>query len=333
MKLGNFVNNKLLPFLVALSGARRDSWRAEKTFIFLQSLVMIPVKRIRGLRRNSRFVEKQYDELSGLYIMDNYYKGRLRYSVVDGDVKEISSIDNAGMIRQEIKEILEQYKFKSILEVGVGELTSMENIYKNFGPDIDCYGIDLSLNRLHHGLAEYSKRHKSVPIVAKANAIKLPFPDDSFDLVYTRHTLEQMPLIYEQALDEIIRVSKKQIILFEPSFELGSLAQKVKMLNTDYVKGIPNYIDANDMVLVDEIHLMKNSANPLNHTACYKLHLKKPCISEHSPVQFVCPQSKSPLIKKDGYYFSKETSRAYPIVEGIPVLDYDYSVGISEPNS
>ena len=332
MKLGNFINNKLLPFFVALSGAKKGSWRAEKTFIFLQSLVMIPVKRIRGSRRNSRFVEKQYDELSGLYIRDNYYEGRLRYSVVDGDVKEISSIENAGMIRQEIKEILEQYKFKSILEVGVGELTSMENIYKNFGPDIDCYGIDLSLNRLHHGLAEYSKRHKSVPIVAKANAIKLPFPDDSFDLVYTRHTLEQMPLIYEQALDEIIRVSKKQIILFEPSFELGSLAQKVKMLNTDYVKGIPSYINANDTVQLDEMYLMKNSANPLNHTACYKLQLKNPCIREHSPVQFVCPQSKSPLLKKDGYYFSEGSSSAYPIIERIPVLDYDYSVGISEPN-
>ena len=77
---------------------------------------------------------------------------------------------------------------------------------------------------------------------------------------------------------------------------------------------------------------MKNSANPMNHTACYKLELREPLPGDSSSISFVCPYSKSPLVKKDGYYFSEESSRAYPIVEGIPVLDYDYSVGISELN-
>ena len=51
-----------------------------------------------------------------------------------------------------------------------------------------------------------------MPTVAKANALKLPFPDDSFDVVITRHTLEQMPKVYQKALDEIFRVSKNHVI-------------------------------------------------------------------------------------------------------------------------
>ena len=93
------------------------------------------------------------------YLRDNYYQSTMRYSIVDSQVKKISSIDNMQEIRKEIRKVLTNYEFKSVLEVGVGELTTIEDIYKFFGPDIDCYGVDLSLNRIKHGLEEYKKRH------------------------------------------------------------------------------------------------------------------------------------------------------------------------------
>ena len=107
-------------------------------------------------------------------IKDNYYEGRIRYSVANSQIQKISSIDNMRLIRGEIKKIIEEFKFNSILEVGVGELTTLESIYSNFGPDIDCYGVDLSLNRIYHGLHEYKKHHDTLPNVVKANAVKLP---------------------------------------------------------------------------------------------------------------------------------------------------------------
>ena len=331
MRIGTFINSKLIPFLVALSGAKKGSWEAERNYTFLQSLIMIPVKRLRGIRRNEKFVEQQYDELSGLYIQDNYYKGRMRYSIVNCEVKEVSSIDNARMIRQEIRDVLNKYEFESVLEVGVGEITSLEDVYSAFGPNLECYGIDLSLNRLYHGLNEFGKRHDKLPTVAKANAIKLPFPDDAFDLVYTRHALEQMPEIYQSALDEIIRVSKKYIVLFEPSYELGSFAQKVKMLNSDYVRGIPRYLASKNNVEVGDVYLMKNSANPLNHTSCVQVKVKKnvSTLLTSSAVPFACPITKEPMELKAGYYYSSKASRAYPVVEGIPNFDPDYSVAIT----
>ena len=332
MTIGKFIINKFVPFLVWIAGAKKGSWEEKKYTVVLQSLIMTPVKRLKGIRRVSKSVEQQYDGISGLYIKDNYYEGRMRYSVVDGEVKHISSIENMQFIRQEMNEVLKSIQFNNVLEVGVGELTTLESIYDNFGPDIEAYGLDLSVNRIYHGLKEYRKRHKLVPTVVKGNAIRLPFPDNSFDLVYTRHTLEQMPTIYKEALDEIIRVSKRHVILFEPSYELASMSQRIKMHNSDYVRGIMGFLKNRSDILINSFYLMKNSANPMNHTSCSKLELINPFVAERAPVPFVCPQSKSPLIKKDGYYFSETSSRAYPIIEGIPVLDYDYSVGITEPD-
>ncbi len=330
MRLGNIIFNTFIPLVVRILGAKPGSWKEKKYTVVLQSLIMIPLNRIRGIRRISEVVEEQYDEISGLYINDNYYKGRMRYSVVDGKVENISSIDNMKLIRREMYDVLKTIKFKNVLEVGVGELTTLESVYDQFGPDINMYGIDLSANRIYNGLIEYRKRHKLEPVVIKGNAIRLPFPDNCFDLVYTRHTLEQMPTIYKSAIAEIIRVSKQHIILFEPSFELAAPAQKIKMLNSDYVRGIMKYLKKTKGVLVKKFYLMKNSANPLNHTACYQLELTKRKTEESSAVKLVCPKTRSPLILKDGYYLSKDKNRAFPIIEGIPILDYDYSVKISK---
>lgn len=332
MNIGKFVINKVIPMLVSLAGVKKGTWEEKKYTVVLQSLIMTPVKRLKGIRRVSKTVEQQYDRISGLYIKDNYYEGRMRYSVVDGEVKNISSIENMQFIRKEMNEVLQEIEFNSVLEVGVGELTTLESVYDKFGPEIDAYGVDLSVNRVYHGLREYRSRHKIDPTVVKGNAIRLPFPDNSFDLVYTRHTLEQMPTIYKEALDEIIRVCKRHVVLFEPSYELATLSQRIKMHNSDYVRGIMKFLKTRSDILVNSFYLMKNSANPMNHTACYRLELKNAFVSDKARVPFVCPYSKSPLVKKDGYYFSKESARAYPIIEGIPVLDYDYSVGLSEPD-
>ena len=293
---------------------------------------MFPLKRIRGIRRTQHYVEKQYDDISGFYIQDNYYNNRERFSVVNGQVKKISTIDNMKFIREEIRQILSEYKFNNILEIGAGELTTLEDIFKFKNSEIDCYGIDLSLNRLAHGVDEFKKRHSKIPRIAKANATKLPFADNSFDLVITRHTLEQMPKIFKSSIDEIIRVCKKHIVFFEPSFELGSLTQKIKMLNSDYVRGIPKYLSTKTFLTVNEPYLMKNSANPLNHTACIKIQIKENRIinSNNKDIPFVCPYSKEKLQVHRDFLYAESSKVAYPIINGIPILEESKSFKLSK---
>lgn len=328
--MGAWLFGTLIPSILTLLGFQRESWSYEKMTVAIQSLIMIPYKRLKGVRRNATFVEHQYDQISGMYIKDNFYQGRDRYSVVDGEVKLISSVDNMRHIRKEMASVLSDLDFDTVLEVGVGELTTLGSISEMFGSDLTLHGVDLSLNRMRHGLAEYEKRFTGSPTVSKANAIKLPYADNTFDLVYTRHTLEQMPNIYQSALDEIIRVSRRHVVLFEPSFRLGGWVQKLKMLNTDYVRGISKFLAQKSDVLLSPPYLMSNSANPLNHTACYRMVVEKSDmpVVETAPA-VVCPLTKGILERRDGYLLSETASRAYPIIDGIPVLDETYSFVIT----
>jgi len=332
MKIGQLLLNQILPKFITLFGIKEGTWQFKKINIFVQSIIMIPVKKLKGIRRTTNFVEKQYDEISGSYIQENYYKDKKRFSVVQGKIQEISSIKNMQLIREEIRIILDQYNFKNILEVGAGELTTLEDIYSFKNSKINCYGIDLSLNRLVHGICEFKKKHTKTPYVTKSNATKLPFPDNSFDLVITRHTLEQMPKIFKLAIDEIIRVSKKNIIFFEPSFELGTLTQKLKMLNSDYVRGIPKYLSTKTNLIIKKPYLMNNSANPLNHTACTKIQIKDDLIEnlDYEIIPFVCPISKEKLQIHKDFLYAKSAKIAYPIINDIPILDTSYSFKLSK---
>ena len=47
--------------------------------------------------------------------------------------------------------------------------------------------------------------------------------------------------IFKTALSEMIRVSRKYIVLFEPSFEKGNLTQKLKMIRNNYFIGLDKF--------------------------------------------------------------------------------------------
>ena len=332
MSIGNIIFNKVVPNTLIFFGISRNSWNFKKISVLIHSLIMIPVKKIKGRHRTTSFVQKQYDQISGSYIQDNYYKDKKRFSVVNGNIMEISSIKNMKLIREEIRLILNAYNFNNILEVGVGELTTLEDIFSFKNCEIDCYGIDLSLNRLSHGISEFKKKYKKIPYVAKSNAKELPFPDNSFDLVITRHTLEQIPKDYKIAIDEILRVSKKYIILFEPSFELGGFIQKLKMINSDYVRGIPKYLSTKHNLNIHDAYLMKNSANPLNHTACTKIAIKKNINmnNDNKVIPFVCPITKEVLKLQDNFFYAVSSKIAYPIINNIPILDKEHSFKLTK---
>lgn len=48
--------------------------------------------------------------------------------------------------------------------------------------------------------------------IYKTDAGNLPFEDNSFDIAYCRHVIEHMPY-YEDALNEMIRVSRSEVIV------------------------------------------------------------------------------------------------------------------------
>ena len=160
----SMINLVLTSFLIP-----KGTWKREKYFYLISSLILIPFNWLRGNRRDPKQVEIQYDQISGSYISDNYYSDKKRYCILDGEVQFISTIENMKNIRKECNVVLSEIEFSSVLEVGVGELTTMESIVNANEHITKLYGIDLSVNRMCSGINEYIKRQSLIPILSKSN--------------------------------------------------------------------------------------------------------------------------------------------------------------------
>ena len=151
---------------------------------------------------------------------------------------------------------------KDILEIGCGTgiiLNQTSKLAKN------AIGVDLS-----DGMLEVAKKKNLT--VQKANATNLPFPDNSFDVVYSFKVLAHIPDI-QLAIREIIRVTKpggKLILEFYNPYSLKGLVGKISgfikkqnvYIRFDSYKKIKSYLPSN-IVITDtygiKIVLFSNS--------------------------------------------------------------------------
>ena len=105
-----------------------------------------------------------------------------------------------------------KYYFKSALEVGAGNGRLIGALSKEFEM-IKCYSCDINLELSKYVASKYRKVSVATESV---DIIKMPFPDSSFDLVYTYQVLQHIsPEEINKALDELLRVSKKEVWLME----------------------------------------------------------------------------------------------------------------------
>lgn len=88
----------------------------------------------------------------------------------------------------------------SVLDVGCGPGVLLAEVSRR-RPDLRCYGVDTSLDRLHHA------RRQAKVQVAVGDAEALPFPDGCFDLVFCRMLMEYLPAP-ERAMAELVRVCR-----------------------------------------------------------------------------------------------------------------------------
>ncbi len=250
---------------------KKDTLREEKLNNFINLFTITLYRKFfNNFHLTLDKVEKKYDRVAGIDISlirgDKITTG---YYYVDGKIKKTDFKKNYNKKSLEYCQVLSNYKFKNILEVGAGEFSTLNKIIEYFGTDKEYYAIDLSKKRLDCGLKNTLKLFGNINLkIKKANATAIPFEDNYFDLVYTSHCLEQMPYDYKEAINEMIRVSKETIILFEPSYKLGALSQKAYIRNADYVRGISRYIKSLKQVKLLKHFSLENS-DYLNRTACY----------------------------------------------------------------
>ena len=212
-------------------------------------------------------------------------------------------------------------------DLGTGEATRyvpiLNSIPAGLSRRIKAYGIDLSLSRL------YVAKHFGAlvgcqlePFFLTGDITQLPLSDDSCDVLFAMHALEPNGGSETTIIKELIRVSRKFIVLLEPIYETSTPEQRRRMEKYGYITELKTLLLGNPQLeLIHESQIPASlCANELNLSSL--LVLKKVSSDTHieDPVSFFqCPLSKSPLHRQSGYWISRD-GLVYPEIEGIPLL-------------
>jgi SAM-dependent methyltransferase len=213
----------------------------------------------------------------------------------------------------------------SILEVGVGEATTLVGVMKAIKvPDISAYGFDLSWSRIKVA-NNWAGRNDVKAKLFVSDLFNIPLNDDSVDIIYTSHSLEPNGGEEERAIRELLRIARKAVVLVEPYYELATKKAQARMLEHGYVRGLKTTAEAFDVKIAED-RLLEVCNNPLNPSGVIAL-IKPPTSNEReSTIQWRCPLTGLSLIDKGDYFFADQVGIAYPVLNGIPCLRAEHAI-------
>ena len=220
-----------------------------------------------------------------------------------------------------------------ILDCGAGELTTLSALSEHLPAQCQLLACDISLSRLKVGrrFAERVMRGDLARALRLfvADMGRLPIADSSVDVVFTSHALEPNHGRERDLLAELLRVARRQLLLFEPSWESADELVRTRMEQHGYVRDLPQHIDAAGGRLVS-VEPLPNSLNSVYPTYCYVV---EPPAKESQPSfadqVFQCPRSGYPLHKQQGFWWSVEGGWAFPEIDGIACLREKHGVLMS----
>lgn len=151
----------------------------------------------------------------------------------------------------------------SLLEVGCGEATTLAGVLAKL-PSVprQVLGFDLSWSRCAEGLRWLESREARARLFV-ADLFSIPLDDASVDVVYTSHSLEPNGGREEAALGELLRITRRALVLVEPIYELSNDTAQARMRQHGYVRGLRGLLDRHGCRVTD-YRLLPYSKNPLN---------------------------------------------------------------------
>jgi ubiquinone/menaquinone biosynthesis C-methylase UbiE len=215
-KFGTLVNSKRFYFLFS-------------TLVMLPFAIFDGLTRFRTTRSQFRAGYESRGSLEELKLFEGGGRiGQVFKSLVRGNLKTDVRYDE---YREEyVDPFLSQIgdvKLTNVLEVGAGASINLFYVNESF-PGTECIGVEYTRKASREAKAYWHNRDVGLSCVV-GDARNLPFADSSVDIVFSSHTLEQMEehRRYEGAISEMHRVARVRIILMEPGYELGNVAQKL----------------------------------------------------------------------------------------------------------
>lgn len=214
--------------------------------------------------------------------------------------------------------------FTSLLEVGVGEATTLTNlIHRCCKPQVKYFGFDISWSRIKVGMKYLDDNNISAKLFV-ADLFNIPLFDNSIDVVYTSHSLEPNGGREKQALKELYRVTKKYLVLLEPESEFATEDGKIRMQKNGYINNLVNVIRELNYELIN-YSKFPICANELNPTALYVI--KKNDFNHNvNDNLFKDPISSGYLKENEDHFFCKDSMLSYPKINKVPCLCPSYAI-------
>lgn len=235
------------------------------------------------------------------------------------------NIKDKNLYCDEIANVIKNLgEFSTILEVGVGEATTLARVYSKMSKSIQAYGFDVSWSRIKYGM-EFLKDKGAGANLFVADLFNIPLKNNSIDVVYTSHSLEPNGGRELEALTELIRVANKYVVLLEPIYELSDESQQERMRTLGYIKDLRRNIDLLDVKVLYYGPFKYNAGRKENPTGL--IILEKESQEVFIKEKFRCPSTFTNIIKSDlGDYYSPETGVVYPSLQGIPLLSVEHAI-------
>lgn len=228
------------------------------------------------------------------------------------------------------KELIENYckaitkvfdqlsKIHSIIEIGVGEATTLNTVLQNSKKRLDIImGMDISWSRLKFAKELLNDFNIAGVRLFRGNLFQIPLMDNSVELVYTSHSIEPNGGKEEEALRELYRITQKYLVLIEPSFELANAQAKSRMIEHGYVTKLLSTALRLGYKIIEH-RLFEYSINPLNPTGLIIIEKNQ---GKSNSSSLVCPITHTKLTPVNkSLLYSKQSFLAYPVIEEIPCL-------------
>lgn len=209
--------------------------------------------------------------------------------------------------------------FNSIIEIGVGEATTLGNLLKKIPAGISAYGFDISWSRIFYAQQYLKKQSIDSCTLFTGDFFNCPLTDNSIDIVYTSHSIEPNGGKEKEALEELYRITNKYLVLLEPAYDFATEEGKSRMIKNGYITKLYETVKELNYKIIEH-RPFKISSNPLNPTGLTIIEKSANAKTEKNKSPLACPITKTGLIRNNEAFYSPESLLAYPIIKNIPCL-------------
>ncbi len=162
-------------------------------------------------------------ELPAMGILEDKGRARLFYKYLSKVYDQVNPFIWNEEMRAEALALLDIERGDRVLDVGCGTGFGTEGLLQHTD---DVHGLDQSVHQMEKAFQKFGKRDKVR--FYRGDAERLPFKDDSFDVVWSSGSIEYWPNPVD-ALEEFRRVVKpgEQVLVVGPNYPKTTVMQKV----------------------------------------------------------------------------------------------------------